>query len=170
MPTKMGVRSYSMASEEFSPDVTVGNYCSIAKNVIFLGAAEHNTNWTTTFPLRIILGLPGAYNDGHPKTKGPIVLGHDVWVGMGAIILSGVTIGNGAVIGAGAVISKNVPPYMIVAGNPAKEIRLRFSPEICQKLEQIQWWHWSEDRIRKNVHLLCGDPVKLVAAYNSGET
>lgn len=169
MPVQMGVGSYSLASEEFGPDIRIGNYCSIAKDVVFIGAAEHNWQWATTYPLRIKLNLPNAYHDGHPKTKGPIIVGHDVWIGMRVTILSGVTIGNGAVVGAGAVVAKSIPPYAIVAGNPAKVLRFRFSDEVIAGLQALQWWNWSEDKIRRHVDLLSRDPGLLLEKRKAGE-
>lgn len=83
--------------------------------------------------------------------KGDIVIGNDVWIGYEAVILSGVTIGDGAIIGTRAVVTKDVPPYMIVGGVPAKPIRKRFSDDVVSKLSKLQWWNWTEDRIQKNI-------------------
>jgi phosphonate metabolism protein (transferase hexapeptide repeat family) len=79
------------------------------------------------------------------------IIGHDTWIGHGAIILPGVTIGNGAIIGSGAVVTKDVAPYTIVVGVPAKEIKKRFSPAIIAKLEEIQWWNWTHDQIKERI-------------------
>ena len=79
---------------------------------------------------------------GHPHTKGNVIIGNDVWIGYGAKILSGVSIGDGAVVGAGAVVAKNIPPYAVVVGNPAKIIKFRFKPEDVEILLGIQWWNW----------------------------
>lgn len=86
-------------------------------------------------------------------------IGNDVWIGYGATILSGVRIGDGAIVGANAVVTKDVPPYAIVAGNPAHVIRMRFSPQIISDLLQIQWWNWPFDKIRKNMPLLLSDNI-----------
>lgn len=83
--------------------------------------------------------------------KGDIVIGSDVWIGFEAVILGGVTVGDGAVIGARAVVTKDVPPYTIVGGVPAKPIRKRFSDEVISRLLKLQWWNWPEERIRKNL-------------------
>ncbi len=80
---------------------------------------------------------------------------HDVWIGYGVLIRSGVTIGDGAVVGMGAVVTKDVPPYAIVAGNPAKVVRYRFEPEIIEALQELAWWNWEETRIREIAPVLC---------------
>lgn len=120
-----------------NPDVAlyIGNYCSIARNVSFLLAGEHPLNNVSTFPFDTI------YGSGVPTSisKGPIRIDDDVWIGHGAIILSGVHIGQGAVIAAGAVVNKDVAPYAIVGGVPAKIIRYRFSDEIISVLMKIDF-------------------------------
>ena len=83
--------------------------------------------------------------------KGDIVIGNDVWIGYEAVILSGVTIGDGAIIGTRAVVTKDVPPYTIVGGVPAKKIRKRFSDNVISELLKLQWWNWSENKIKKNI-------------------
>ncbi len=99
-----------------------GKYCSIGDDVELFVGGNHRTDWVTTYPLRVMLGLPGAYEDGHPATKGDIVVGNDVWIGAEARIMSGVEIGDGAVIGMGAIVAADVRPYAVAAGNPAREI------------------------------------------------
>ena len=139
--------------------VEIGSFCSIALNVTILAGGEHNVHWATTYPLRIAFGHPRAGQDGQPKTKGKITIGNDVWIGDGATILSGVTIGDGAVIGAGAVVVKDIAPYAIVAGNPARLIRFRFSAETIAKLLVIAWWNWPIEKIEANTSMLCGEDV-----------
>ena len=85
------------------------------------------------------------------KTQGDIIIGNDVWIGYEALIMSGVTIGDGAIIGARAVVTKDVPPYTIVAGVPAKPIRRRFNDEVIETLQSAQWWNWEKERIEKNL-------------------
>ncbi|QHL89493.1 hypothetical protein GU926_17095 [Nibribacter ruber] len=89
-------------------------------------------------------------------SKGDIVIGNDVWIGAHSIVLSGVTIGNGAIIGANSVVTKDLPPYSIAVGTPAKVIKYRFEPEIIEKLQQIQWWNWDKDKFNKNRQLFQG--------------
>ena len=142
--------------------VRVGAFCSIAGGVtIFLGG-NHRIDWITTFPFMLHWGSAKNFK-GHPATKGDVIIGNDVWIGLRATILSGVKIGNGAVIGAEAVVSRDVPPYGIVAGNPAKLIRKRFSDEQIATLERIAWWDWPDKKIEAALPLLMsGDIAGLV--------
>jgi tetrahydrodipicolinate N-succinyltransferase len=94
----------------------------------------------------------GRYKVGtHAEAKGPIIIGNDVWFGADAKVMSGVTIGDGAIIGAGAVVAKNIPPYAIVAGNPAKIISFRFDDETIKRLLDIKWWNWDYSMLDKAV-------------------
>jgi acetyltransferase-like isoleucine patch superfamily enzyme len=128
--------------------LSIGKYCSIAETVQILLGGEHRTDWITTYPFNVMWSEASQF-EGHPSTKGNVSIGNDVWIGQNAIILSGVTIGNGAVIGAGSVITKDVPAYAIVAGNPARLVRFRFNEEQITKLERIAWWDWPIERIKK---------------------
>lgn len=126
----------------------IGNYTSIAKGVkVFLGG-EHRIDWVTTYPFNI-LWEEFAHISGHPKTRGDVVIGNDVWIGTDALILSGVTIGDGAVVGARAVVARNVPPYAVVVGIPAKVVKYRFSDVIVERLLRTGWWNWSLEEIRR---------------------
>jgi len=135
----------------------IGKYCSIAEEVTFILGGNHNVNWVSTYPFSEFgKKWPGASGiKGHPSTRGDINVGNDVWIGHGALILSGVKIGDGAVIGAASVVSRDVSPYSIVVGNPAKEIKLRFSHEEIEKLLKIKWWDWPEEALTKNINSLC---------------
>ena len=149
----------------------IGPYCSIADGVtIFLGG-NHRTDWVSTYPFSHIPQDPwGALAiQGHPATRGDVAIGADVWIGDGAAILSGVTIGHGAVIGARAVVGRDIPPYAIVAGNPARILRHRFPPETVAALLEVAWWERSEAEIRALVpYLLSGDmPAFFRAAGHS---
>lgn len=139
--------------------IVVGSYCSISRDVDIFGGGEHITDWVTTFPLRIAFECDGAWKDGLPATKGPTIIGNDVWIGDSAKILSGVTVGDGAVIGAGAIVSKNIPAYAIAAGNPARIIKYRFDEKHISLLLEIKWWNWSVVRIKKNIELLCSENI-----------
>ncbi|KAA3599454.1 CatB-related O-acetyltransferase [Stenotrophomonas maltophilia] len=144
--------------------IIIGAFCSIADEVAIFGGGEHNAQWVTTFPLRIALGHPDAHADGHPATRGPTRIGNDVWIGHGATIMSGVTVGNGAIIGARAVVAKDVPPFAVVVGNPARIVRYRFTDAQIQALQQIQWWNWPLEKISEMTPLLCGGSVEQFIA------
>jgi acetyltransferase-like isoleucine patch superfamily enzyme len=144
--------------------IEIGAFCSISAEVVILGGGEHRADWVTTYPLRIAFGLPGENADGHPASKGPTVIGNDVWVGFGATILSGVRVGDGAVIGARAVVARDVPPYGVAAGNPARVVRQRFDEATVARLLQIAWWNWPLPRILASVARLCAGDVEGFAA------
>lgn len=98
--------------------------------------------------------------EGHPTTNGDVTIGGDVWVGAEATIMSGVTVGNGAVVGAGNLVTKDVEPYAIVAGNPARLVRHRFAPELVEQLLRIAWWEWSDEKIAVSIPMLCDADVE----------
>lgn len=143
----------------------VGKYCSFAGDVkIFLGD-NHRMDWLSTFPFPAFADDWPAVrgNRDYFYSKGDVVIGNDVWVGQEAFILSGVTIGHGAVLGARAVVTRNVDPYTIVAGNPAKVIRKRFPEATIATMLELAWWDWPVEVVRENVQVLCsGDLETLV--------
>lgn len=131
----------------------VGAFCSFAPGVqIFLGG-NHRLDWVTTYPFNVFWQA-GQGIEGHPSTKGDVIIGNDVWIGWEATILSGVTIGDGAVVGAGAVVAKDIPPYAIAVGNPAQVVRKRFDEATIQRLLKIQWWNWEDAQIEEFIPLL----------------
>ncbi|HCE33821.1 MAG TPA: acetyltransferase [Clostridiales bacterium] len=133
----------------------IGKFCSIASGAKFLfNSGNHNLSSLSTYPFPIFYeewGLDSANIRDAWDNKGDIVVGNDVWIGFEAVILAGVTIGDGAVVGARAVVTKDVPPYTIVAGVPAKPVRKRFSDETCAKLQKLKWWDWPVEAIRLNI-------------------
>jgi len=144
----------------------IGNFCSIANNVnIYLGG-NHRTDWVSTYPFgHINKHVFNEYNgDGHPHTKGNVIIGNDVWIGANVTIMSGVTIGDGAVIANNSHVVKNVEPYSIVGGNPAKLIKYRFTQEQIEKLLEIKWWYWDDDKINKFTPLLCNTIDEFIKA------
>jgi len=141
--------------------VKIGNFCSIAGGVQILLCADHHDEWITTFTLGTRLeGFEYNSTKQDMKHKGDIIIQNDVWIGRNAVILSGCTIGNGAIIGANSVVTKDVPPYAIVAGNPAKIIRYRFSEEVIKDLLEIAWWNRPISKIKENQHLLESDNLE----------
>lgn len=146
--------------------ICIGSFCSIADEVAIFGGGEHRTDWVSTFPLRIAFGDSLAGRDGHPRSKGPTTIGNDVWIGFRAMVLSGVTVGDGAVIGAGAVVTVDVDPYAIVAGNPAKVVRYRFTASEIEKLLSLRWWEWDSEKIRISIPLLCSSRLDAIIGTN----
>ena len=107
-------------------------------------------------------------NMGHPTCNGDIIIENDVWVGARSTIMSGVKISNGAVVAAGSVVTKDVPPYTIVGGNPARIIKYRFDESQIEKLLKISWWDWDEDKIRENAELMWSSDIdKFIENTNS---
>ncbi|MCX2837910.1 CatB-related O-acetyltransferase [Salinimicrobium sp. MT39] len=134
--------------------VKIGKFCSIARNVS-IQEFNHKFHSLSTY-----LIFKRFFNDKSQKdlsSKGDIIIGNDVWIGAHSVILSGVKIGNGAVIAANTVITKDVPNYAIVGGNPGKIIKYRFDEEIQKELERIKWWDWDEERIKRNKSLFEND-------------
>jgi len=139
--------------------LTMGSYTSVAAGVkVFLGG-EHRIDWVTTYPFNVLSEAAKQYT-GHPKTKGDVEIGSDVWIGTEALILSGVTIGDGAVIGARAVVARDVPPYAVVAGNPARLVKFRFEQTVIDQLLAQQWWNWSETQIQKAMSDLLNNHIE----------
>jgi acetyltransferase-like isoleucine patch superfamily enzyme len=141
----------------------LGRFCSIADSVtVFLGG-NHRSDWVSAYPfgLRLTDEFPFA-GGGQVATRGDVVIGNDVWIGSGATILSGVTIGDGAVIGARAVVARDVPPYAVVVGNPARVVRSRFAPAQVEQLVALRWWDLPAAQIRELVPLLCSPDVEAL--------
>lgn len=145
----------------------IGRFCSIACGAKFLfTSANHTMKSLSTYPFPIffeewdldVKNVASAWDN-----KGDIVVGNDVWIGYEAVILSGVHIGDGAIIGARAVVTRDVPPYTVVGGIPAKEIKKRFDEETVQKLQQTQWWNWPNDKIRQFLPCIMNEEIdKLI--------
>jgi virginiamycin A acetyltransferase len=142
---------------EFNGDrLIIGKFCSIAAEVRFImNGGNHPTSWLTTYPFPIFgQGWEAAMPPSWP-TKGDTVVGHDVWLGYSALIMPGVRIGNGAIVATRSVVTKDVPSYAIVGGNPATVLRYRFDEPTIQRLESLAWWDWDAAKITRNVRALC---------------
>lgn len=148
--------------------LTIGKFCQIAYGTKFLlSDANHQMSGFSTFPFFIF----GNMAEGCPEwanykldlpNKGDTVIGNDVWFGHESMIMQGVNIGDGAIIAARSVVVKNVPPYTIVGGNPAKMIRKRFSDEIMEQLIKIQWWNWDYEKITRNISAIVGADIEAL--------
>lgn len=142
----VGVRSWVIRCE-------IGHFCSIA-NEVYIGLAKHTLEYLSTSPLF----TEKKNGTGHSWVKKNCfvsseltVIGNDVWIGYRAMIKGGIKVGDGAIIGAGSMVTKDVPPYAIVAGVPARIIRYRFSQDIITELEKLKWWDWNEDDLKNNI-------------------
>lgn len=148
--------------------LVIGKFCSIACGAKFLfTSANHTMQSLATYPFPLFFeqwGLDKAQVTDAWDNKGDIRIGHDVWIGYEAVILSGVTIGDGAIIGTRAVVTKDVPPYTIVGGIPAKPIRKRFTDETIQTLQDLQWWNWTEDQIKRNIRAIQTGNIEELSA------
>lgn len=146
---------------EFTGDrLIIGRFCSIAADVRFvMNGGNHPTTWLTTYPFPVFgHGWEAAMPEAWPS-KGDTVVGNDVWLGYAALVMPGVTIGNGAIIATAAVVTRDVPAYAIVGGNPATILRHRFDPDTIARLEALRWWDWDAAKITRNVKAICGTDV-----------
>lgn len=161
--SKVGAYTYISANTDVE-NAEIGKFCSISDHCR-IGMGGHNTNQLSTSPI---------FTEAHNATKfqwtdknvnaAPMkkaILGNDVLIGSHSLILGGVTIGNGAVVAAGAVVTKDVPPYAIVGGVPASIIKYRFSQDTINKLQELRWWDWPEERLRANIGLFQSYDVNI---------
>lgn len=148
-------------------NLKIGKFCSIAPGVnIILG--NHITNTASTYPFSSLKTFwPGARKNSiaDHESKGDVNIGNEVWIGSNATIMPGVKIADGAVIAANSVVTKDVKPYSIVGGNPAKLIRMRHSDEIIEALLQIKWWDWSDEEVDNNIKYLMSDINEFVVRF-----
>lgn len=136
----------------------MGAYCSVAGGCKVLLGGGHRTDWVTTYPFSVF--EPSlAQIEGHPQSRGDITIGNDVWLASGVTILSGVTIGDGAAVMAGAVVSRDVAPYAIVGGVPAREMGKRFDDDTIARLLAVAWWEWPRERIINAGPALLSDDI-----------
>ena len=150
--------------ESMPVKLIIGKYCSIAHGALFLSSVvNHHMDGFSTYPFPVFWGEEAGYDYYYPE-KGDTVIGHNVWIGCEAVIMPGVTIGDGAIIGTRAVVTKDVAPYSVVAGNPAREIRLRFPQEVIAALMKIKWWNWPHEEVLRNAATITGKDIKKLEA------
>lgn len=158
----IGAYSYGRPKVRFADSgrrLTIGRYCSIADKVEILLGGGHRLDWATTYPFAAMEGLfpdARAPEDYH-VARGDVTIGHDVWLGSGCLILPGVTVGHGAVVAARAVVTRDVPPYAVAAGNPARVVRTRFDAATVAALLDAAWWDLPHATVSGLVPLLCSD-------------
>ena len=166
----IGAYSYGRPKVRFLESgrrLTIGRFCSIADRVDILLGGGHRVDWVSTYPFAAMDGLwPGVEAPGdYHVSRGDVVIGSDVWLGSGCMILSGVTIGHGAVVAARAVVSRDVPPYAVVGGVPARIVRYRFDPPTVAGLLETAWWDLDPAAVGRLVPLLqSGRTDELIAA------
>jgi virginiamycin A acetyltransferase len=148
--------------------LVIGKFCALAEGVKFImNGANHATSGFSTFPFNI---FGHGWEEGFDRksweaeNRGDTIVGHDVWIGMEATILPGVHIGHGAIVAAKAVVSRNVPPYAIVAGNPAAIVRTRFDDQTVNRLLALAWWDWPVDKISRNLDAIRGAELARLEA------
>jgi virginiamycin A acetyltransferase len=142
----------------------IGKFCSIAHGASFLSSlVNHHMDGFSTYPFAALWGKDAGYDYYYPD-KGDTMIGNDVWIGSEATIMPGVTVGHGAIIGTKAIVTKDVPPYAIVAGNPAKLIRMRFDQKTINALLSIKWWDWPLDKVVENASVIVGGDLSKLKA------
>ena len=146
-------RNVNIISWSDTYKIKVGKYCSIGRDCNFFLHANHRADWITTSSQLwgpVTSEIAQLHMDmGHPTCKGNIEIGNDVWIGAKSTILSGIKISDGSIVAAGSTVTKDVPAYSIVAGNPAKVVKYRFSESQIKDLIHIKWWEWNQDKIRE---------------------
>lgn len=144
----------------------IGRYCALAQGVAFImNGANHAMQGFSTYPFGI---FPGAWRDGFDPAayasgyRGDTTVGNDVWIGTKVTILPGVTIGDGAIIGAHAVVASDVPPYSVLAGNPGRVAKQRFSDDVVKRLLAIAWWNWPVDKVTRHIAAITGADIEAL--------
>lgn len=148
--------------------LVIGRFCAIAEGARFImNGANHAMSGFSTYPFNI---FGHGWEEGfdirtwESENRGDMIVGNDVWIGMEAVIMPGMKIGNGAIVAAKSVVTHDVPPYAIVAGNPAKVVKMRFDETMVKQLLDIAWWHWPQDRISRNLDAIRGADIKVLEA------
>lgn len=151
---------------EFGDRLIIGKFCAIASGVKFImGSANHRLDSVTTYPFNVFGGSWSRVTKPHLSElphKGDIIIGNDVWIGRESIIMPGVKIGDGAIIGAYSIVTKDVEPYSVVGGNPAKFIKYRFDKEMRELLLKFKWWNLENEKLLEIIPLLCNSDLEFV--------
>jgi acetyltransferase-like isoleucine patch superfamily enzyme len=152
-------------------DLFIGSFCSIGPNVEFFLGGNHRIDRFTTYPFgHIHNNIFNTFDgEGHPYSNGDIIIENDVWIGDSATILSGVKISNGAVVGTKSLVTKDIGPYEIWGGNPAKFIRKRFDDETIEFLLKLKWWDLPDEEINKIIPYLCNNNINNLKLYLKNE-
>lgn len=167
-PTRIGANSYFRSDISVSGCESIGRCCSIARGVR-IGAENHDIDFVSTHPFITDRSYTGLDNLPSNKVENRrVTIGNDVWIGLNALVLGGVTIGDGAVIAAGAVVTKDVPPYAVVGGVPARVIKYRFSEDVCQALLKSRWWDYDMRELLTRYDLT--RPEAFLGAFDSENT
>lgn len=160
----IGDYSYISGPRSYVEAASIGKFCSIARQTT-IGVSGHDYTKVTTHPFIIDPAYKFVSAAITESQKPAPVIGHDVWIGMNCVVHRGVSIGHGAVVASDAVVTRDVEPYSIVGGNPARHLKYRFSPEIIEALLKTEWWNWNEDCLMKNLSSFNNptDFVKIVS-------
>ncbi len=156
---------YLMPDRDDIDRLVIGRYCSFGSGAVFMMAGNqgHRADWVSTYPFFYQVGFDDAV-DGFCRA-GDTVIGNDVWVGSEAMIMPGVKVGDGAVIASRAVVTRDVPPYAVVGSSPARIIKYRFSETEIAMLLEMQWWHWSDDNVKRAMSLMCSNKIADLHAW-----
>lgn len=160
---------YLMPDRDDVDKLLIGSFCSIGTGVSFIMAGNqgHRSDWVSSFPFYFMEEEPAFSTSTNAyRGAGDTIVGNDVWIGAEAMIMPGIKIGDGAVIGSRALVTKDVMPYAIVGGNPAKEIRKRFSEKQIEMLLAVKWWNWDLDKLKLAMPLLCGGNIEELYLFS----
>lgn len=147
--------------------LVIGRFCAIAAETRFLMMGDHKLDAISTYPFPVFkCGWESTYNMFDLPVKGDIVVGNDVWIGYDCLIKGGVTIGDGAIIATRSVVVKDVPPYSVVGGNPAKVIKMRFDDNTIKRLLNIAWWSWDIEKVTKHLPIICNLNIDQLEAVH----
>lgn len=138
--------------------ITIGSFTCLGALVVCDSGFNHNRKFVSTFPFSVVFN-ECRHLEGHPLKPGDIIIGSDCWVGENSLIMGGVTIHSGSIVGARSIVTKNIPPYEVWAGSPAKFIRKRFTDEQIEKLLEITWWNWELSKVIENTHLIMSENI-----------